>query len=64
MAPLERDPRRPAAGIGRVPDDELDVLLEDAELLEEVELLSSLMIEAGSAHERLDPSEIDRALGI
>jgi hypothetical protein len=44
--------------------DELDVPLEDPVLLEEVELLSSLMIQAGAAEEPLDQAEVDRLLGI
>ncbi len=44
--------------------DHLDVPLEDATLLEEVELISALMIAASEAEERLDRSEIDRLLGV
>ena len=46
--------------------DHLDVPLEDAALLEEVELISSLMI-AASEHaddEHLDQQEIDKLLGL
>jgi hypothetical protein len=46
--------------------DHLDVPLEDAVLLEEVELISSLMI-AASEHddvEHLDQGEIDELLGL
>ena len=63
MAPSDSGPARgPAAyrGLG----DELDVPLEDPDLLEEVELLSSLMIRAGAAEEPLDQAEVDRLLGI
>ena len=44
--------------------DHLDVPLEDATLLEEVELISALMIAASEADERLDEREIDRLLGL
>jgi hypothetical protein len=44
--------------------DHLDVPLEDATLLEEVELISALMIAASEAEDRLDRSEIDRLLGV
>jgi hypothetical protein len=44
--------------------DHLDVPLEDATLLEEVELISALMIAASEAEERLDRTEIDRLLGV
>jgi hypothetical protein len=44
--------------------DHLDVPLEDATLLEEVELISALMIAASEAEEQLDRSEIDRLLGV
>jgi hypothetical protein len=48
----------------RTSGDELDVPLEDPVQMEEVELLSSLMIQAGSAEEPLDQAEVDRLLGI
>ena len=44
--------------------DRLDVPLEDAVLLEEVELISTLMIAAGESEGRLDPAEVDRLLGV
>jgi hypothetical protein len=44
--------------------DHLDVPLEDAALLEEVELISALMIAASESDEKLDAHEIDRLLGI
>ena len=44
--------------------DELDVALEDPVQMEEVELLSALMIQAGGSEEPLDDDEIDRLLGI
>ena len=44
--------------------DELDVVLEDPVQMEEVELLSALMIQAGGSEEPLDDDEIDRLLGI
>jgi hypothetical protein len=44
--------------------DHLDVPLEDAALLEEVELISALMIAASESDEKLDEHEIDRLLGL
>ena len=44
--------------------DHLDVPLEDAVLLEEVELISTLMIAASEFDEHLGQSEIDRLLGL
>jgi hypothetical protein len=44
--------------------DQLDVPLEDPALLEEVELISTLMIAASEAQEHLDQDDIDRLLGI
>ena len=44
--------------------DHLDVPLEDAVLLEEVELISTLMIAASDHDERLDQHEIDALLGL
>ena len=44
--------------------DQLDVPLEDSELLEEVEMGSTLILAASENDERLDQSEIDRILGI
>ena len=44
--------------------DHLDVPLEDAALLEEVELISALMIAASESEEKLDAHEIDRLLGL
>ncbi len=63
MAATEHHPRRRGGSNGRA-GDELDVALEDPEQLEEVELLSSLMIEAGSSADQLDQHDIDRALGL
>ncbi len=45
-------------------DDQLDVPLEDAVLMEEVELISTLMIAASENEGQLDPTEIDRLLGV
>ena len=45
-------------------DDQLDVPLEDAALLEEVELISTLMIAASENDGQLDSSQIDRLLGV
>ena len=61
MAPTSFDAARggdPARG------DELDVPLEDPVLMEEVELLSSLMIGAGGSEDPLDQAEVDRLLGV
>jgi hypothetical protein len=44
--------------------DHLDVPLEDAVLLEEVQLISSLMIAATETDDDLDQNEIDRLLGL
>ena len=44
--------------------DGLDVPLEDAVLLEEVELISTLMIAASENDEHLDQAEIDKLLGL
>ena len=45
-------------------DDQLDVPLEDAVLMEEVELISTLMIAASENEGHLEPTEIDRLLGV
>ena len=44
--------------------DQLDVPLEDATLLEEVELVSALMIAASDNEGHLDQQAIDKLLGI
>ena len=44
--------------------DHLDVPLEDAALLEEVELISSLMIAASETDGKLAGPEVDRLLGV
>ena len=44
--------------------DHLDVPLEDSALLEEVELISALMIAASEHEEHLDQSQIDDLLGL
>jgi len=44
--------------------DRLDVPLEDPTLLEEVELISALMIAASESSERLDQDAIDAVLGV
>ncbi len=49
---------------GRTVVDHLDVPLEDSALMEEVELISTLMIAASANDERLDQDEIDRLLGL
>ena len=45
-------------------DDQLDVPLEDAVLMEEVELISTLMIAASENERHLESGEIDRLLGV
>jgi hypothetical protein len=61
---------RPAAGPGTrdtretAMADHLDVPLEDATLMEEVELISTLMIAASEAEEPLEQAQIDRLLGV
>ena len=44
--------------------DQLDVPLEDSELLEEVEMVSTLILAASENDHRLDQEEIDRILGV
>ena len=44
--------------------DQLDVPLEDSELLEEVEMVSTLILAASENDEPLDQEEIDRILGV
>jgi hypothetical protein len=63
MAPRDFDAARNGAA-PRSRDDEFDVPLEDPVQMEEVELLSSLMIQAGGADEPLAQDEIDRLLGV
>jgi hypothetical protein len=45
-------------------DDQLDVPLEDAELLAEVELTTNLIIAASSSDAPLSQDDIDRLLGV
>ena len=45
-------------------DDQLNVPLEDAELLEEVELTTNLIIAASEADACLSQAEVDRLLGL
>jgi len=45
-------------------DDQLDVPLEDAELLAEVELTTNLIIAASESQAALPQREIDRLLGL
>jgi hypothetical protein len=47
-----------------VVDDQLNVPLEDAELLEEVELTTNLIIAASEADASLPQAEVDRLLGV
>ena len=42
----------------------IDLRVEDAAALEEIELYSELMIVAGASTRRLSPEEIDRVLGV
>ncbi len=44
--------------------DQLDVPLEDSELLEEVEMVSTLILAASENDGRLDQAAIDRILGV
>jgi hypothetical protein len=45
-------------------DDQLNVPLEDAELLAEVELTTNLIIAASEADASMDQADIDRLLGV
>ncbi|HET7386476.1 MAG TPA: hypothetical protein VFJ19_07405 [Nocardioidaceae bacterium] len=45
-------------------DDQLNVPLEDAELLAEVELTTNLIIAASEADQTLSQSEVDTLLGL
>ncbi len=45
-------------------DDHLDVPLEDPALMEEVELISTLMIAASEAEGDMEQSQIDELLGV
>ena len=70
MIPREPDDAEPIASAetrqgdeSKLPD-HLDVPLEDEVLLEEVELISTLMIAATEADDRLDQTQIDRLLGV
>lgn len=47
-----------------VVDDQLNVPLEDAELLAEVELTTNLIIAATEADNALSQAEVDRILGV
>ncbi len=47
-----------------VVDDQLNVPLEDAELLEEVEMTTNLIIAASEADATLPQDEVDRLLGV
>ncbi len=49
---------------GVVVDDQLNVPLEDAELLEEVEMTTNLIIAASEADATLSQAEVDRLLGV
>ena len=52
-----------SGGIG-VMDDQLNVPLEDAELLAEVELTTNLIIAASEADATMPQDEVDRLLGV
>ena len=45
-------------------DDQLDVPLEDAELLAEVELTTNLIIAATESEARLSQAQVDQLLGL
>jgi hypothetical protein len=47
-----------------VMDDQLNVPLEDAELLAEVELTTNLIIAASESEARLTQEQVDRLLGL
>ena len=49
---------------GTVVDDQLNVPLEDAELLAEVELTTNLIIAATASAEHLSQADIDQLLGV
>ena len=51
-------------GSERAVDDQLDVPLEDSALLEEVELISTLIIAASENEGHLDQGQIDNLLGV
>jgi hypothetical protein len=55
--------------LAAVPDEKAgsmkdDVVLQDVQLLEEIELLGSLMVVASSADRQLTQREIDHVLGV
>jgi hypothetical protein len=52
------------SGGSEVVGDQLNVPLEDAELLAEVELTTNLIIAASEADARLPQAEVDRLLGV
>ena len=52
------------SGGSEVVGDQLNVPLEDAELLAEVELTTNLIIAASEADARLPQDEVDRLLGV
>ncbi len=51
-------------GVSGVMDDQLNVPLEDAELLAEVELTTNLIIAASESDSSLAQDEVDRLLGV
>ena len=53
-----------AQGRSLIVDDQLDVPLEDAELLAEVELTTNLIIAASESEATLAQDDIDRLLGV
>ena len=52
------------SGGSEVVGDQLNVPLEDAELLAEVELTTNLIIAASEADDALPQAEVDRLLGV
>lgn len=47
-----------------MPDDQFDVTLQDDDLLEEVELVATLMVAATEAEEHLSQTRVDDILGV
>ena len=66
MTQPQRDENPTAGAPEDVPENALDVPLQDDEQLEEVELLTDVMIaaESSSDEEALDDEDVDRILGL
>jgi hypothetical protein len=47
-----------------VTDTQFDVNLEDSDLLEEIELVTNLIVAATGADDRLTPKQVDDILGV